>query len=148
MPRQFCELLRVSSYVKYLSYSSMVYFSGGFFLACSRSWEKAGTTLHHSVTMSLFILISFLKCMNRFLRNFTRTSWQCGPSQSGNVKFLNIDNKKTVELERPGQHLTFRHRASCILGQAFHCSPENAFYIFNKQIYFIIWYLLDRASLI
>ena len=34
--------------------------------------------------------------------------------------------------------LTFRHRASSILGQAFHCSPENAFYIFNQQIYFII----------
>ena len=44
--------------------------------------------------------------------------------------------------------LTFRHRVSCILGQAFHYSPENAFYIFNQQIYFIIWYLLDRASLI
>ena len=34
--------------------------------------------------------------------------------------------------------LTFRHRASCILGQAFHYSPENTFYIFNQQIYFII----------
>jgi len=34
--------------------------------------------------------------------------------------------------------LTFRQRASCILGQAFHYSPENAFYIFNKKIYFII----------
>ena len=34
--------------------------------------------------------------------------------------------------------LTFRDRASCILGQAFHYSPENAFYIFNQQIYFII----------
>ena len=44
--------------------------------------------------------------------------------------------------------LTFRHRASCILGQAFHYSPENAFCIFNQQIYFNIWYLLDRASLI
>ena len=44
--------------------------------------------------------------------------------------------------------LTFRHRASCILGQAFHYSPEKAFYIFNQQIYFIIWDLLDRASLI
>jgi len=31
--------------------------------------------------------------------------------------------------------LTFRHRASCILGQAFHCSPENAFYIFNQQMF-------------
>ena len=37
----------------------------------------------------------------------------------------------------------------CVLyiGQAFRCSPENAFYIFNEQIYFIIWYLLYRASL-
>ena len=34
--------------------------------------------------------------------------------------------------------LTFRHCASSIWGQAFHCSPENAFYIFNQQIYFII----------
>ena len=44
--------------------------------------------------------------------------------------------------------LNFSHRASCILGQAIHYSPENAFYIFNQQIYFVIWYLLDRASLI
>ena len=34
------------------------------------------------------------------------------------------------------------------IGQAFRYSPENAFYIFNQQIYFIIRYLLDRASLI
>ena len=33
------------------------------------------------------------------------------------------------------------------IGQTFRYSPENAFYIFNQQIYFIIWYLLDRASL-
>ena len=33
--------------------------------------------------------------------------------------------------------LTFRHRASCILGKAFHYYPENAFYIFNQQINFI-----------
>ena len=45
-------------------------------------------------------------------------------------------------------YLTFRHHASCILGQAFHFSSENAFYIFNQQIYFIIWYLFDHASLI
>ena len=37
-----------------------------------------------------------------------------------------------------GFKLAFRHRASCILGQAFHYFPENAFYIFNQQIYFII----------
>ena len=36
------------------------------------------------------------------------------------------------------RRLTFRHRASCTLGQEFHSSPENAFFIFNQQIYFII----------
>ena len=54
----------------------------------------------------------------------------------------------TRDLKRWEFPLTFRHRASCILGQAFHYSPKNAFYIFNQLIYFIIWYLLDRASLI
>jgi len=41
-------------------------------------------------------------------------------------------------------------KASCVLyiGQAFRYSPGNAFYIFNQHIYFIIGYLLDRASLI
>ena len=34
--------------------------------------------------------------------------------------------------------LTSRQRASCFIGEAFRYSPENAFYIFNQQIYFII----------
>jgi hypothetical protein len=34
--------------------------------------------------------------------------------------------------------LNFRHRESSLLGLAFHYSSENAFYIFNQQIYFII----------
>ena len=34
--------------------------------------------------------------------------------------------------------LNFRHRASSVLGQAFRYSPENAFYIFKQQIYFVI----------
>ena len=48
----------------------------------------------------------------------------------------------------PHSELTFRHRASSIQGQAFRYYPQNVFYIFNQQIYFIIWYLLDGASLI
>ena len=48
------------------------------------------------------------------------------------------NNLKTSLPDRHLSALTFRHRASCILGQAFHYSPENAFYIFNQQIYFII----------
>jgi hypothetical protein len=31
--------------------------------------------------------------------------------------------------EKDGSVSTFRHRASCILQQAFHYSPENAFYV-------------------
>ena len=76
----------------------------------------------------------------------------CGNSNSGN----SLENKcAVVRVTRNGScHrgrgavgqetgwvrdiLTFRHRASCILGQAFRYSPENAFYIFNQQIYFII----------
>ena len=45
---------------------------------------------------------------------------------------------KTAAVRVMQLQLTFRHRASCILGQAFHYSPENAFYKFNQQIYFII----------
>ena len=55
---------------------------------------------------------------------------------------------RVVSVLTAAWRLTFRHRVSCILGQAFHYAPENAFYIFNQQIYFIIWYLLDLASLI
>jgi len=44
--------------------------------------------------------------------------------------------------------LNFRRRGFCILGQAFHYSPQNAFYIFNQQIYFNVSYLFERASLI
>jgi hypothetical protein len=44
----------------------------------------------------------------------------------------------TLPASNEESSLTFWHRASCILGQAFHYSPENAFYIFNQQIYFII----------
>ena len=43
-------------------------------------------------------------------------------------------SKRMKEITKVG--LTFRHRASCILGQAFHYSPENAFYMYliNKYI--------------
>jgi hypothetical protein len=53
-----------------------------------------------------------------------------------------------VPLLHTSPFLNFRHRASSYIGQAFRYYPENAFYIFNQQIYFIVWYLLDRASLI
>jgi len=35
-------------------------------------------------------------------------------------------------------------QAPCVLyiGQVFRYSPENAFYIFNQRLYFVIWYSL------
>ena len=61
-------------------------------------------------------------------------------------------SQQLQRLEREGRTLqpNINLQAPCVLylGQAFHYSPENAFYIFNQQIYFIMWYLLDRASLI
>ena len=44
-------------------------------------------------------------------------------------------------LQTPRVDLTFRHRASCILGQAFHYSPENAFYIIIIIIIIIIIFI-------
>ena len=58
---------------------------------------------------------------------------------TGKLTVLRIARGCPLDLvEESELYLTFRHRASCILGQAFHYSPENAFYIFNQQIYLII----------
>ena len=51
-----------------------------------------------------------------------KTEIQVGDSS---VKIADKDDSRGLLSEYPC--LTFRHRASCILGQAFHYSPENAF---------------------
>ena len=56
--------------------------------------------------------------------------------QGGYVNTLRMGLLNCLNARSRG--LNFRHRASCIQGQAFRYSPENAFYIFNQQIYFII----------
>ena len=87
----------------------------------------------------LLLDISRIPVLPRNFRNassFT-DSCKCSPS----VKYVSSANLlcKDVDITtKLTASLTFRHRASCILGQAFHYSPENAFYIFNQQIYFII----------
>ena len=57
-----------------------------------------------------------------------------------NLELYGIEKMFDVRIFKNGDKdfgLTFRHRASYILGQAFYSSPENAFYIFNQQTYFI-----------
>ena len=125
-----------------------------------------GPTCHGHVSLYKEYLLA---CKGRSV--LTSLQREC----SEKYKTCGIITVFTVFLVRNTTVLTFRHRASCILGQAFHYSPESAFYIqcgsnmtatdlcvnkphksrsylnhlvFNQQIYFIIWYLLDRTSLI
>ena len=86
---------------------------------------------------------------NKRIRKKRRIVRQVGYLQELVAEYVYITETFDVRATKLFQFpLTFRHRASCVLGQAFHYSPENTFYIFNQQIYFIIWYMLDRASLI
>ena len=59
-------------------------------------------------------------------------------SQNSSILNIAISHVRNPLVLNALSGLTFRHRASSILGQALRCSPENAFYIFNQQIYFII----------
>ena len=76
-----------------------------------------------------------------FLLDLTRSSWVL---KSGFWIISSGHKKYTIAVFRTEYihkrllndfRISFRHRASCILGQAFHYSPENAFYILiNKYI--------------
>ena len=105
------------------------------------TWRALFTTLRTLLRKYIASVRTPLKTTDirtHILNNGTRLSWVV--SLTLRLLYYRRKSHRT--------HLTFRHRASCILGQAFHYTPENAFYIFKQQIYFIIWYLLDRASLI
>ena len=99
-----------------------------------RAWAEDANSLNtSSANIPLFFICS---C---FLSRWTKLN-----SFTWGIRFVFVLSPSRLSINP----LTLRHRASSIQGQAFHYSPENVFYIFNQQIYFIIWYLLDRASLI
>ena len=88
----------------------------------------------------------------QIFRSGTFTPWgwrQCVRNICSNQSdcLLSATTRQAKALSGIFACLTFRHRA-LYKGQALRYFPENAFYIFNQHIYFIIWYLLDRASLI
>ena len=101
---------------------------------------------------SLFICSEYDRLQRVWIQRTAIQFWFCNGRTQNDV----MESRKEINhLVHPAQCrwrcnqlLTFRQRASSILGQTFRYSPENAFYIFNQQIYFIIWYFLDRASLI
>jgi len=84
------------------------------------------------------------KCGERGLL-FTRTKCQhvtaCQQHVSAVLIFEQAQRHRSTPKLNPVL-LTFRHRASCILGQALHYSPENAFYIFIQRTLFI--YLINK----
>ena len=113
-------------------------------------WWVNSTNFLKSV---IFVIISLIFCERNVVKKVSHFPekhaffWTAWPSRHGLTFPENFD----IYLKHCPfweMILTFRHRASSTLGQAFRYSPENAFYIFNQQIYFIIWYLLGRASLI
>ena len=59
--------------------------------------------------------------------------------QQGTIKQL-INFRILAVFDEANSSRLFNLQAPCVLyiGQAFHYSPENAFDIFNQQIYFII----------
>ena len=75
-----------------------------------------------------------LPCVNCVFNNMVSTLVSVG-----NTVYLDTIKAESLKLSIWDNtelcSLTLRHRASSILGQAFHYSPEN---IFNQQIYFII----------
>ena len=80
--------------------------------------------------------------------HISRTAYSKVPPQINTVitRMLSCSTCSSMSARRRSVNLY----APCVLsiGQAFRYSPEKAFYIFNPQIYFIIWHLLDRALFI
>ena len=79
------------------------------------------------------------RCYERLHMFSSAKSW--GFIRSSSALFFVFSTLRTGLLNclnARSRGLTFRHRASCIQGQAFRYYPENAFYIFNQQIYSII----------
>ena len=86
----------------------------------------------------------------KFRRNASSSSWRLKLHE--NLQFrrsCSSEKSRTTYpwTEKSGKP-TINLQAPCVLyiGQAFRYSPENAFCMFNQQIYFIIWYLLRCAS--
>ena len=93
---------------------------------------------------NLFCSVSF-----DFLPMIQYMRWSCNPSCFLSVKLclchVSLRSRwmpKYLAVSVCGLCCPFNHYAPCILyiGQAFRYSPEKAFYIFNQQIYFIIFF--------
>ena len=97
------------------------------------------TVMCHHVKC-LLIVWDFIKISFFFSTRFGRTKYKISRQSERGEEERIFPRGRTDERQRERHvtKLTFKHRASCILGQAFHYSPENAFYIFNQHIYFII----------
>jgi hypothetical protein len=105
-----------------------------FYTSCSkkeeRGWQPCTSVLSCQLIPTPFILHPSITLRNALFSSKTL-------NQSN--KYFHHTVLRTINLYAP---------RFLYIGKAFRYSPENAFYIFNQQIYFIIRYLLDRVSLI
>ena len=119
---------------------------------------------HQLITLFVDVTSLYLICKNNKILTVWMFSLVSGVTRINNIK-LNLSTwtltlipltwriwwaPNNASRWQMGFNWAFKLQAPRFLyiGQAFRYSPENAFYIFNQQIYFIIWYLLDCASLI
>ena len=145
LDRYYSQIARPRSVV--LRFNSAVYL-----VECPRHTEKKKSQANRFI----FLVFQFGYSI-RFLIRKDKLTLILRRSRTGTVSFYtSTSNKRAARPKLYTKSLTrdlklmyirltlvrisliFRHRASCIQGQAFHYSPENAFYIFNQQIYFII----------
>jgi len=86
--------------------------------------------IYLSISLLIFLSVSFIVYLssnistrkNTYILSYVRYFRISELHRKISTNLLRLDQVRT---------LNFRHRACCILGQAFHYSPENAFYIFN-----------------
>jgi len=65
--------------------------------------------------------------------------WIRGERKTETDKEREIKNKNDRDLKNWLTEFNLQAPRFLYIGQAFRYSPENAFYTFNQQIYFIIW---------
>ena len=92
------------------------------------SAQKSIYSLHQTVKFYHIYFIDMVEIKKRHKSETFPIYFYINTLRTGLLNCLNARSRGLI----------FRHRASCIQGQAFRYFPENTFYIFNQQIYFII----------
>ena len=84
------------------------------------------------------ILKLFIKIVNLWLLDLRGTNRQTGVRVGEIDVYIRAGLNQSSASNLTPSYITIQAPCVLYIGQAFRYSPENAFYIFNQQIYFII----------